>query len=110
MSVRRLETKTLTVLQSMLDGHTTVQSDLLLPVGAQAMDATLLVPDYSLPTPHVRVGLVFGWPLEERAMVPRRYLVTCDGTEIDGGRWRHIRSLVDLDGHVLHILEGVGTQ
>lgn len=110
MSARRLETKTLTILHSMLDGRTSVQSDLLLPVGVQAMDAIMLTPDYTLSRPHVRVGLVFGWPTEDRAMVPRRYLVAPDGTEIDGGRWRHIRSLVDRDGRVLHVLEGVGTQ
>lgn len=108
MSARRLETKTLTILQSMLDGRTSVQSDLLLPVGVQATDAIMLTPDYALAKPHVRLGLVFGWPTEDRALVPRRYLVVLDGAEIDGGRWRHIRSLYDRDGHILHVLEGVG--
>lgn len=106
MSARRLETKTLTILHSMLDGRTSVQSDLLLPVGVQAMDAFMMRLQ-SLADTAVRVGLVFGWPTEDRALVPRRYLVALDGAEIDGGRWRHIRSLVDRDGRILHVLEGV---
>lgn len=78
----------------------------MLPVNVQARDAVLLGRDFNLAYQHERIGLVFGLPVDDhRPVAPRRYCIMTDLQQIDGGRWRHIRSLVDHDGSVLHVLE-----